>query len=345
MKLDERKNKILKAVVEDYIKYAEPVGSKTLVDKHKLGYSSATIRNEMALLETEGYLEQPHTSAGRVPSSEGYRYYVDNLMKNSQLSMVDIDYINNSISGFGNVDELISQTSEILSKVLNQPTLVNITTKDVLESVKVINISEKLLLIVLISQTGMIKDCIVKLHKNLSDEIVEHLNSVFNNTLKGVPIDNIKSVIYEYINNELKSYSDIVSYIVDEICQNIDCDKKKINDNIPGMLALPEFSDIGNVKKFVELLSTEKIFENVKKYSETNNLTVIIGNENEEKAFKDYSIVSLNINLENKQIANIGVIGPKRMDYKRTLSIMKYLGEKLKEVLNIKEKQKEDKDV
>ena len=109
MKLDDRKKKILSSVVEDYISSAEPVGSKTLVEKYNLNYSSATIRNEMKLLEEGGYLEQPHISAGRIPSTKGYRYYLDNLMKESKLSMVDINYIDNSITGFGDTTKLLEQ--------------------------------------------------------------------------------------------------------------------------------------------------------------------------------------------------------------------------------------------
>lgn len=100
MSLDDRKEKILKAVVEDYIQSAEPIGSKTIADKYKLDYSTATIRNEMKLLEDDGYLKQLHISSGRVPSTKGYRYYVDNLMKEKKLSMLEINYINNTINGF-----------------------------------------------------------------------------------------------------------------------------------------------------------------------------------------------------------------------------------------------------
>ena len=119
MNLDERKKKILSSVVEDYIESAEPVGSKTLVEKYHLDYSSATIRNEMKLLEEEGYLEQPHVSAGRIPSTKGYRYYVDNLMKERKLSMVDINYINSTITGFGDIDDIFEQVADVVSKVLS----------------------------------------------------------------------------------------------------------------------------------------------------------------------------------------------------------------------------------
>ena len=141
MSLDDRKKKILSSVVEDYIVSAEPVGSKTLVDKYHLEYSSATIRNEMKLLEESGYLEQPHVSAGRIPSTKGYRYYVDNLMKEKKLSMVDINYIDNSITGFGDTAKLLEQAADVVSKVLLRPTLLTMQSRDLLENIKIVKIS------------------------------------------------------------------------------------------------------------------------------------------------------------------------------------------------------------
>ena len=148
MNLDERKKKILSSVVEDYIVSAEPVGSKTLVDKYHLKYSSATIRNEMKLLEEGGYLEQPHVSAGRIPSTKGYRYYVDNLMKDKKLSLVDINYIDNSITGYGDTEKLLEQAADVVSKILLRPTLLTLQNQDLLENIKIVKISDKLLLIV-----------------------------------------------------------------------------------------------------------------------------------------------------------------------------------------------------
>ena len=150
MNLDDRKKKILSSVVEDYIISAEPVGSKTIMQKYNLEYSSATIRNDMKLLEEGGYLEQPHVSAGRIPSTKGYRYYVDNLMKEKKLSMIDINYIDNSISGFGDTEKLFEQVADVVSKILLRPTLLTMKTDDLLENIKIVKISDKVLLIVLI---------------------------------------------------------------------------------------------------------------------------------------------------------------------------------------------------
>ena len=177
MNLDERKKKILSSVVEDYIVSAEPVGSKTIMEKYNLEYSSATIRNDMKLLEEAGYLEQPHVSAGRIPSTKGYRYYVDNLMKEKKLSMIDINYIDNSITGFGDTEKLFEQAADVVSKILLRPTLLTVKTDDLLENIKIVKISDKVLLIVLMSNNGTIKDCIVKLTDELEESTIEELSN------------------------------------------------------------------------------------------------------------------------------------------------------------------------
>ena len=189
MELDDRKKKILSSVVEDYIISAEPVGSKTIVDKYNLEYSSATIRNDMKILEESGYLEQPHVSAGRVPSTKGYRYYVDNLMKEKKLSMVDINYIDNTITGFGDTENLFEQAAKVISKILLRPTVLTVKTQDLLENIKIVRISDKILLIVLMSQSGTVKDCIVKLDLEVSDEIVDELTNALNHNLHGTPLE------------------------------------------------------------------------------------------------------------------------------------------------------------
>ena len=183
MSLDERKKKILSSVVEDYIESAEPVGSKTLVEKYHLDYSSATIRNDMKELEEEGYLEQPHVSAGRIPSTKGYRYYVDNLMKERKLSMVDIDYINNTLSGYGDVDDIFEQVADVVSKVLSTPTVITRNNSDTIEKIKVVKISDNLVLIVLMSKNGTVKDCIAKLTDTVEDKVLDKMTDILNQDL------------------------------------------------------------------------------------------------------------------------------------------------------------------
>ena len=185
MELDDRKKKILALVVENYIESAEPVGSKQIADSYENDISPATIRNEMKQLEEIGFLEQPHVSAGRVPSTLGYRYYVDNLMTNNTLSLVDIDYINNNIVSYGNVEKTLEHAAEVISKVLKLPTVLNIKTSDVIENIKVLKISDKILLIVLMSNSGSVKDVIVQITDSLPEARIDELSKLLNKNLKG----------------------------------------------------------------------------------------------------------------------------------------------------------------
>lgn len=343
MKLDDRKKKILASVVEDYIATAEPVGSKTIVDKYHLEYSSATIRNEMKLLEEGGYLEQPHVSAGRVPSTKGYRYYVDNLMKNNTLSMLDINYIDNSITSYGDTEKLFEQAAQVVSKLLLRPTLLTLKNDDLLQSIKIVKVSDKLLLIILMSENGTIKDCIAKLTDSVQDELIEELSSLLNQKLKGTPLEKLHSTLNQVIEKELKSFS----FVLEQICNSIKLEMSNnniLNSSMESILSLPEFSDVEKAKNFANMLATKNVIDTTIQKSQEGELGIIIGSESKELLLKDYSIISLNIDAENKHLGKISVISPKRIDYSKTISTLKYINEKFKKILLNSEDKKGGKD-
>ena len=304
MKLDDRKKKILASVVEDYIESAEPVGSKTLVEKYHLDYSSATIRNDMKILEEEGYLEQPHVSAGRVPSTKGYRYYVDNLMKERKLSMVDINYINNTINGFGDTDTIFEQVAEVVSKVLATPAVITKNITDTVENIKVVKISEKLLLIVLLSKNGTVKDCIAKLTDEVEDNVIDEMTSILNQNLTGTPIKELHTALNKVIEKELETFSTVLNDVVNSIKYEFSKEVKKLNSGVETIFENPDFENVEKIKNF-------------------------IGSENKEILLNDYSVISLDIEKDNKSLGKISVIGPKKMNYAKTISTLKYIGEKL----------------
>ncbi len=330
MNLDDRKKKILSSVVEDYISSAEPVGSKTIVDKYNLEYSSATIRNDMKLLEESGYLEQPHVSAGRIPSTKGYRYYVDNLMEEKNLSMLDIDYINNNIVGYGDTEDLLNQAADVISKLLIRPTILTVKTVDLLENLKIVKISDKLLLIIIMSKNGTVKDCIAKLTDTIPEENIEQLTSLLNKNLSGTPLEQLHIALNNVIEKELKAFS----FVLDQISNSIKHEMAKGNNNsknnIESILELPEFSNVEKAKNFVNILSTKSIIDGTLEKISENNLGIIIGSENNEVILKDYTIISLNVGTKDKQLGKISVISPKRIDYSKTVSTLKYINNKFK---------------
>ena len=343
MKLDDRKKKILSSVIEDYIMSAEPVGSKTLVDKYHLKYSSATIRNDMKLLEEEGYLEQPHVSAGRIPSTKGYRYYVDNLMKEKDLSMLDINYIDNTITGYGDTEKLLEQAADVVSKILLRPTVLTLKSADLLEHIKIVKISEKLLLVVIMSQNGTVKDCIAKLTDTIPDDKLDELLEVLNKNLLGTPLENLHIALNKVIEKELKKFSTILGDISEGIKYGLSKETKKLSTNVESILDLPEFSDIEKAKNFVNILSTKEIIDNTINKIEEDKLGIIIGSENKEVLLKDYTIISLNVGEEDKPVGKISVIGPKRMDYSKTVATLKYINSKFKTLLPTENKDRRGK--
>ncbi len=342
MKLDERKKKILSSVVEDYIESAEPVGSKTLVEKYHLDYSSATIRNEMKLLEEEGYLEQPHVSAGRIPSTKGYRYYVDNLMKERKLSMVDINYINSTITGFGDIDDIFEQVADVVSKVLSTPTVITKNNTDTIEKIKVVKISDNLLLIVLMSENGTVKDCIAKLTDTVEDTVIDKMTSILNQNLSGKPLQELHYVLNDVIKKDLQAFSGVMEQIVNSIKYEMSKDMKKLNSGVEKILENPEFSDIETVKNFINMISTKEIIDTALDKSKNNKLSIVIGSENKEVLLNDYTVISLDIEKDDKYLGKLSVIGPKRMNYAKTISTLKYINEKFNNTLKVKKNEKED---
>ena len=342
MKLDERKKKILSSVVEDYIESAEPVGSKTLVEKYHLDYSSATIRNEMKLLEEEGYLEQPHVSAGRIPSTKGYRYYVDNLMKERKLSMVDINYINSTITGFGDIDDIFEQVADVVSKVLSTPTVITKNNTDTIEKIKVVKISDNLLLIVLMSENGTVKDCIAKLTDTVEDTVIDKMTSILNQNLSGKPLQELHYVLNDVIKKDLQAFSGVMEQIVNSIKYEMSKDMKKLNSGVEKILENPEFSDIETVKNFINMISTKEIIDTALDKSKNNKLSIVIGSENKEVLLNDYTVISLDIEKDDKYLGKLSVIGPKRMNYAKTISTLKYINEKFNNTLKVKKTEQED---
>ena len=333
MELDERKKRILATVVESYIESAEPVGSKQIAEEYEHEYSSATIRNEMKLLEDYGLLEQPHISAGRVPSTKGYRYYVDNLMQNNTLSMVDIDYINNNIVSYGSIEKTLENAAEVVSKLLNLPAVLNVTSSDVLEQVKILKISEKVLLIILMSKLGTVKDVIVQITDTLPEERIDELSTLLNKNLKGTPLESLPLVLNEIVHSELKRYAHVLNELNKNMTERINETKTSVKGDITGLLALPEFSEVEDIKKFLNIMGTKDIIKEVLEKLEQNDVSVIIGSEHKEMLLKDYTLVSLDV-TDDRANATLGVIAPKRVDYSKTISTLKFVNEKLRKLFN-----------
>lgn len=338
MLLDERKKRILEAVIEEYNTTAEPVGSNKIASDYNLGFSSATIRNEMAELEELGYLEQPHTSAGRIPSHKGYRIYVDSIMKERNLTLREKTAINDMIKNdIAKFDSLIKEATNILSRITNYasmsmgPQLDNIE----VEEIKLVKLGQNRLMIVVLGNNGIVRESIVRYDENISEDSIDIFSNYLNYRLKGMNFKEICENINEYIEKELLNINDNVVPLAVEL-NNLLLDQ---NSNIymegtAKLLSLPELKKADILKKFLNIIETKDAIKELMKTGYDGNINIYIGQETAFDDLKDFTIITYKQSINDKEIGTIGVIGPTRMDYKKVIPTIKYIGEKMQEKIN-----------
>ena len=330
--LDERKKRILQAIIDEYISTAEPVSSGALVQKYDLDCSSATIRNEMAELEKSGYLDKPHTSSGRVPSAQGYRLYVDELLKEDDISLEEIKYIQSKLETRVNeIEELIKIATNTLSEVTHY-TSVSVGPKTNLqniEEVKFVLLGQRMLMAVILTDTGIIKETIIKFDEDISEEQVSTLNFIFNNKLKGKPLEAIDKPLEEYIFSEMNYSLRVIKPIMEQLDRVINEDSNFYLEGANKSFELPEFKSLEVAKNFINLIDTKEIMLDLLNTGFAKDINVYIGDENENEQLKDFSIITFKHRYQNKDLGTIGIIGPKRMDYSKVISVMKYISKKL----------------
>lgn len=245
--LDERKKKILQAVIDEYIQSAEPVSSGSIAGKYSLNYSSATIRNEMADLEKEGYLDKPHTSSGRVPSALGYRLYVDELLKEDNISLEEIKYIKSKLETRVNeMEELTKIATNTLSEITHYTT-VAIGPKNNLqniEEVKFVLLGKRMLMAIILTDTGIIKETIIKFDEDISEEQVETLTFIFNNKLKGKPLEEIDRPLEEYIFSQMNYSLKVIKPVMEQLNKVISEENKIYLEGANKAFELPEFKSL-----------------------------------------------------------------------------------------------------
>ena len=332
--LSDRKKKVLQAIVEEYINTAEPVSSGSLAKNHGLNYSSATIRNEMADLEHIGFLDKPHTSAGRVPSDKGYRYYVDELIKEDDISLEEIKYIQSKLETKVNeIEELTKITTNTLSEITHYTTVAigPRTSMQNIEEIKFVLLGTRMLMAVILTDSGIIKETIIKFDEDISEQQVETLNFLFNNKLKGQPLDKIDKPLEEYIFSEMNYSLKVIKPVMAQIRKVIDEESKVYLEGANKAFDLPEFKSLEVARNFINLIDTKEIVTDLLHNGFAKDINVYIGDENQKEELKDFSIVTFKHSLGNRDLGTIGIIGPKRMDYSKVISVMKYINKKLNE--------------
>ena len=330
--LDERKKRILQAIVDEYINTAEPVSSGAIVQKYGLDCSSATIRNEMVELEKGGYLDKPHTSSGRVPSAQGYRFYVDELLKEDDISLEEIKYIQSKLETRVNeIEELTKIATNTLSEITHY-TSVAVGPRNNLqniEEVKFVLLGTRMLMAVILTDTGIIKETIIKFDEDITEEQVNTLNFIFNNKLRGKPLESIDKPLEEYIFSEMNYSLKVIKPVMEQLDKVINEESEIYLEGANKAFELPEFRSLEVAKNFINLLDTKEIVLDLLNTGFAKDINVYIGDENDNQQLKDFSIITFKHRYQNKDLGTIGIIGPKRMDYSKVISVMKYISKKL----------------
>ncbi len=336
MLLDDRKLKILQAIIDDYISTAEPVGSRTIAKKHELGLSSATIRNEMADLEDMGFLEQPHTSAGRVPSDKGYRLYVDQLMKINDLSESDVENIRNAMDiRINELSQLIRNASVVMSQ-FTKYTSMAVTPqikRSVLKAVQVVPIEPGKALVIVVTDSNTVRNNLIRIPEKITPDFLIQVSNMLNDKLKGYTLEMLKNNLMNGEAEQLTSLPyDLMRPILDGIEDLIKLiDRPEIYlEGTTNILNFPEFKEVQKAKEFLSLLDEKKLMsELLNTHGNNNEIIIQIGNENVIQGIKDCSIVTASYSIDDYVIGSIGIIGPTRMEYSKVVSSLNYIRNKI----------------
>ena len=333
--LDARKLTILKALIDDYVGSAEPVGSRTIARKYNMGVSPATIRNEMADLEEMGYLVQPHTSAGRVPSDKGYRTYVNSILAEKRRDTDELirfkQYLEQRISEF---HEIIQVASNLLSKIVPYATVAMVSSVNTLtvKAVQLVPIETGKALIVVVMSNDMIKNKMVAIDPSVKPEDIIRLSSIVNDQFSGLEAETVKEFSINDLMVLMGSENLRVLPLIDGI---IDCvsrcsDTEVYHDGESNILVHPEFGDAGKAKAMLEVLHQDDMLKDIFISDENpNGLTIKIGSENDVPDMAECSVISASYSIDDTCIGTIGVLGPKRMNYAKVISALDMVRRKL----------------
>ena len=338
MFIGDRKWLILQAIIEDYISTAEPVGSRTISKKYVTDVSPATIRNEMSDLEDMGFIEQPHTSSGRVPSEKGYRLYVDKLMEKNNREEVRSELLLKELKEtIGEVDRLVKHASKILSNMTSYASFITAPQirKNRLQKIQLIKISRNVILAVIITDGGIVKNATIRDSGNISEDIIEKLNLVLNRNLRGADIESLETADLITLGYPNPTIEEILSQIKAELFQALTySDNMEIYSNgAYNLLGLPEYADVGKAKSFFNLFEdNDKLSKIITLRGE--DIIVSIGSENPSEQLRDSSLITATYKLDGRTIGSVGVIGPTRMEYSKVLRLVDLMTNNLTDILS-----------
>jgi heat-inducible transcriptional repressor len=333
--MDDRKQKVLLAIVQDFIATAEPVGSRTIAKKYGLGVSPATIRNEMADLEEMGYIEQPHTSAGRIPSARGYRYYVDYLMKKRELTREEEDLIRSQLERKArDVGRVIQRTGSLLSQLTSYTSMVLTQQMEPnnFKHVQLVQMNPAQTMVVVVMDSGAVHHRMIETPESIIAGDLETLSRVLNAKLQGLNMETIKLTLIKELYFELGRHKHILDLALELIQDSLSLkeEDKIYLGGVFNMLTQPEFHNVEKIKTMLGILEQEKLLcELLSGESRDEGVTVRIGGEIKDYDIKDYSVVAAPYTLSGRKVGTVGVLGPTRMDYAKVISVVDFLTKNL----------------
>ncbi|MDO4308465.1 MAG: heat-inducible transcriptional repressor HrcA [Eubacteriales bacterium] len=341
--LNDRKKKILKAIIKTYMETGEPVGSRTISKYTDLNVSSATIRNEMSDLTDLGYIVQPHTSAGRIPSDKGYRLYVDELMKEKESEVAELREL--VLEKTGKMEKVLKQAAKLLATNTNYATMISVPqySGSRLKFIQLSRVSELQLVAVVVCENNVIRNQIINLEDEMDDETILKLNLLLNTNLNGLPIQDINLGMIARLKEQAGIHSGVVATVLDAVAATIHVDEEDLEIYTSGATNLFKYPELSDKSKATELISTfeekQQLADLVKERladADNTGIQVYIGDESPIKTMKDCSVVTATYELGEGMTGTIGIIGPKRMDYENVVDNLKTLKVELDKIFRKK---------
>lgn len=339
MKMEDRKQKVLLAIVHDYIGTAEPVGSRTIAKKYKLGVSPATIRNEMADLEEQGYIEQPHTSAGRVPTEQGYRYYVDYLMKKQELTREEEELIRREYDAkVKDVGQVIQKTGQLLSQITRYAAMILTPQMDSgsFRHIQLVSMHPTQAMVIVVMDNGAVHHRMIQVPESINSGDMETISRVLNAKLQGLTIESIKLTLMKEIYFELAKHKHILDLALELIQDSLvlKAEDKIYLGGVFNMLNQPEFHNVEKVKTLLSILEQESLLRNLMAGEDREGgVTVRIGGEIKHREIQECSMIIAPYTVNGRKIGTVGVLGPTRMEYAKVISVVDFMTKNLSRAL------------
>lgn len=339
MRMDERKQKVLAAVIQDYILTGEPVGSRTIARRYNLGVSPATIRNEMADLEEMGLLEQPHTSAGRVPSDQGYRYYVDCLMPPAHLTPEEEEYVRRRYDQkMLEIEQVLAETTRLISEMTSYAAIAlgPDQGRASLEEVQVLpfQVANKALLVV-VTSTGVVEHRVLTIPEGVTPEDLNRISRVLNARLQGRALEDLRQMVLSDIYQELAQHRNLVNLVRELLQQllSLESGERVYRNGTLNILNQPEFKDLERVREILSFLDQDEALRRIFTTMPSTGLTIRIGQENKIEGIDKCSVVTISYAVEGRIMGKVGLLGPTRMQYSRAISVLRCVADTLSQTL------------